>query len=379
MEVSDNKKQFWWLPRIQDAMRDREFAAAIRWLDVVIFNPDTLAQPSLSLFEEEDRQYAMLCKARLLHSRGRMLEALAWLCLEHFLHPHNVSAVALREQLLGQLSARPAPSRPTPAAERFSLGWEGVAGMEEVKLRFERDVILPLRHPELYARYKLSPPNGVLLWGPPGCGKTFFASKLAEQLDYGFLRVQPSDTASIYVHGTVEKIADVFDRAESSAPAMIFIDELDAFAPSRTDLQHSYAEEVNELLIRLDNCSKRGVTVVGATNRPDRIDPAVKRPGRFDHLIYVPPPDMAAREQLFVIHLRGRPLDAGIQIAELAMRTGGYTCSDIKHICDEAARAAMSADASISEALLLAAIADNRPSVSSEELLEYERLREQER
>ena len=379
MLKDEKHKQFWWLPDVQMAIRSHKLPAVMRLLDDVIFNREKFDQQGLALYTEEDRQYALLCKVNLLQSASRPHEALAWLCLENTLHPDNTSARAMMEELLNKLPTHYALTGRISPKEQFSLGWKDVAGMEEVKLRFERDIILPLKRPEIYKEYKLSPPNGVLLWGPPGCGKTFLASKLAERLEYEFIELRPSDIASIYVHGTVQLIAEVFDKAEQSAPAIIFIDELDAIAPSRTDLYHSYSEEVNQLLIRLNDCSSRGITVIGATNRPDRIDSAIKRPGRFDLMVYVPQPDLAAREQLFRMYLQDRKLGSDIDVTDLAIRSGGYTCVDIKHLCDEAARYAMSAKEPICQGHLLQSLATNHPSVSSEEILEYERLRAKER
>lgn len=372
-------KQFWWLESVQNAMRARRIPTTLKLLDLVIFSQEGFGQQGLPLFAEQERQYALLYKVNLLLSFGRTHEALAWLCLEQSLHPDNSSAAAKREELLQKLPDSEGRKSTVASAVRFSLGWEGVAGMEDVKLRFERDVIMPLKQPEIYAAYGLLPPNGILLWGPPGCGKTFLASKLAERLEFSFLEIRPSDIANIYIHGTVQKIAEAFDEAEANAPAVVFIDELDAIAPNRAGLYHSYAAEVNQLLIRLNNCAERGITVIGATNTPDRIDPAIKRPGRFDVLIYVPPPDIAAREQLFSIHLEGRMLDPEIDISDLATRTSGYTCSDIKHLCEEAARKAVSTLTPISHQHLLRAIELNLPSVSGEELLQYEELRAKER
>lgn len=379
LKADESGKEFWWLDPVRDSVWKGKYPTAFRVLDSIIFNQDAFVQQGLPLYVDNDRQYALLYKVNLLLSLRRTHEALAWLCLENTLHPENTSATALKEELLQKLPKTKVVRKPVPAANRLSMGWDGVAGMEEVKLRFERDIILPLKHPEIYAEYKLSPPNGILMWGPPGCGKTFLASALASRLNHKFIQINPSDTASIYIHGTVQKIAQVFDEAEANAPAIVFIDELDAFTPQRDGVQHSYAEEVNQLLMRLNNCSERGITVIGATNIPDRIDSAIKRPGRFDVLIYVSPPDMAAREQLFRIHLEGRKLAYDIDIMDLAMMTGGYTCSDIKHLCDEAARNALSRDESINHQHIVTAIQSNSPSVSSEELLKYEQLRENER
>src|ERR1019366_4691819 len=151
--------------------------------------------------------------------------------------------------------------------------------MRDLKAMLERDVVLPLQEPEIYARYRLGLPNGILLYGPPGCGKTFIARKLAEVAGFNFMEVTPGDLASIYVHGTQGKIAELFARAQKQTPCMIFFDELDAMVPNRggNDVGHHYSSEVNEFLVRLNECGRNGILVIGATNQPEHIDAAVLR------------------------------------------------------------------------------------------------------
>ncbi|MBK8352704.1 MAG: ATP-binding protein [Saprospirales bacterium] len=175
-----------------------------------------------------------------------------------------------------------------------TLNWDGVAGMRELKAIFERDIILPLREPAIYKAYKVSLPNGVLLYGPPGCGKTFIARKLAEVLNYNFKEIKPSDLASIYVHGTQDKIGQLFADAKAQAPCMLFLDEIEALVPNRSSggVSFHYQAEVNEFLVHLNECEKNKILVIGATNLPNLIDPAVRRPGRLDKKIFVAPPDL---------------------------------------------------------------------------------------
>jgi SpoVK/Ycf46/Vps4 family AAA+-type ATPase len=139
----------------------------------------------------------------------------------------------------------------TPDNIAVETQWPGVAGMYEFKAKLERDVILSLRFPEEARRYGVPLPNGILLYGPPGCGKTFIARKIAEKLAFNFLEVKPGDLASIYVHGTQEKIKAVFEDAAAKAPTVLFFDELDAFTPNRQEAGHHYSAEVNEFLVRL--------------------------------------------------------------------------------------------------------------------------------
>jgi len=184
-------------------------------------------------------------------------------------------------------------------------------------------------------------PNGILLYGPPGCGKTFIARKLAEEVEYNFIEIKPSDLASIYVHGSQEKIGNLFKNAIESAPAILFLDELDALVPKRDEATYHYSAEVNEFLTQLDKAGEKGVLIIGATNRINKIDNAILRTGRMDKHFYVPPPDKEARVELFKIHSQERPIDEAIEFDKLADLTESYSCSDIEFLVNEAAREAL--------------------------------------
>jgi transitional endoplasmic reticulum ATPase len=188
--------------------------------------------------------------------------------------------------------------------------------------------------------------------------------------------VKPSDLASIYVHGTQEKIGELFKEAREKAPTILFFDELDALLPNRdNNLGHSYAAEVNEFLVQMGNCSKDGVFMIGATNRPDLIDPAVLRTGRMDKIIYIPPPDHEARKALFRLHLEGRPVDEDIDLVALAAETEGRVASDIAFLSNEAARDAYTERKPIAQRHLLHVIQQNRASVTAQQLDKYAEMK----
>jgi transitional endoplasmic reticulum ATPase len=252
-------------------------------------------------------------------------------------------------------------------------GFSAIAGMQELKDTIQLDVIDALNNKERYAEYGLTIPNGMLLYGPPGCGKTFFAERLAEEIGFNFYQIKPSDIQSKYVNASQENIKNLFDEARENAPSIIFIDELDAMVPNRNDsnVNHMNTSAVNEFLAQMNNCGDDGVFIIGATNRPNSIDPAILRAGRLDKVIYLPPPDFGARELMFKLYLEKRPRDVGLDYSVLAKATENYVSSDIKFLCDEASRKALKMNSRISKEILLETINSNRPSISLKELNSY--------
>ncbi len=296
--------------RVGELMSKGQLRKALALLDQII--EDEMPLFSGADWVLEERRLAWLYRIELLRESGLITEALAWACLEVEINPDKVTAIALKERLKREagLIRMPDfnPPRPRPTGKHARL-WEGVAGMRELKAMLERDVILPLQEPEIYERYRLDLPNGILLYGPPGCGKTFIARKLAEVADFFFFEVKPGDLASSYVHGTQGRINTLFKNARKKAPCMLFFDELDAMIPNRSDdhLGHHYASEVNEFLVQLNACNQDRLLVIGATNLPNRIDPAARRPGRLDKKFFVGPPDYEARVELLRLGIKGRP------------------------------------------------------------------------
>lgn len=252
-------------------------------------------------------------------------------------------------------------------------GFAAIAGMEKLKNELRRDVIEALQNPEKYRKYGLSIPNGMLLWGPPGCGKTYFVQRFSEEMKRTFIQVRPSDLGSVYIHGANEKIAQLFNDARRKAPACIFFDEFEALVPSREgNLDQHHAREVNEFLAQMSSSAEHGVFVIGAANHPEKIDPAVLRAGRIDKVIYVPPPDFEARKAMFQLYLEDRPLEENIDFDQTARLTEDYVSSDIKLMIDNAARHAMYNNARISMQILENVINNSKRSVSIGELRKYE-------
>lgn len=268
--------------------------------------------------------------------------------------------------------------------KKHGRGFGDIAGMESLKQMVKEGFINVLQNRELANAYGIRPPS-MLLYGPSGCGKTFFAEKMAEEVGIHFIKVVPDDLACTWVHGTQQKIGEVFKDAARHAPTLLFFDEFDAMVPRRTgdEAGQHYDSEVNEFLCMLNNASDKGVYVLAATNHPEKIDRAVLRTGRIDELIYVDMPDKEARKSLFALELTKMPKDDNIDMERLAQLTEGYNCSDINYIVKLAARRkfseAISSEAktlhNITQVQLEEIISKRNPSVSSRDIREYERVR----
>jgi len=228
-------------------------------------------------------------------------------------------------------------------AEHAGLTLADVAGMTEVKQRLEAAFLAPMRNPELRRLYGKSLRGGLLLYGPPGCGKTFIARAVAGELGARFIAVSFADIIDMFVGQSERNIHELFEIARRNAPCVLFLDEVDAIGQKRSQLRHTpMRSAVNQLLLELDDVSghNEGVFLLAATNHPWDVDSALRRPGRFDRTLLVLPPDAPAREEVFRYHLKGRPV-AGIDLARLARQTDGYSGADIAHICETAAERAL--------------------------------------
>jgi SpoVK/Ycf46/Vps4 family AAA+-type ATPase len=212
-------------------------------------------------------------------------------------------------------------------APEFDIrAWNEVAGLVQVKAALYEAIIMPLKHAELFEKYRVAPPvKGILMFGPPGCGKTMIASAIAKSVGVGFVERSGTDIHTKYYEESAVHARDMFEEARNSAPCVLFIDEIDAVVPARSESDDVSAREdvkvVSEILSQMDGLtSLKGVVVIGATNRPQVLDPAVVRPGRFDKILYVPPPDKEARKTLLERNLEGVPT-SGIDLDQIVTRT----------------------------------------------------------
>ncbi|VVB88386.1 VCP-like ATPase [uncultured archaeon] len=263
-----------------------------------------------------------------------------------------------------------------------NVTWEDIGGLESVKSLLKEAVEWPLRYAESFRRIGVEAPKGVLLYGPPGTGKTLLAKAIANESEANFITVKGSDILSKWYGESEKHIAEVFKKARQVAPAIIFLDELDALAPVRGATMgepHVTERIVNQLLSELDGLEElRGVVVIGATNRPDIIDAALLRPGRFDEMILVPIPDVKTRLQIFKVHTRKMSLAEDVDIEELVKLTEDFTGADIAAVCKKAGRFAMREDIntrSVGQKHFLAAINDTGPSVTSDVMVYYEQIK----
>lgn len=218
-----------------------------------------------------------------------------------------------------------------------------VGGLEEVKKKIRMNFILPLKQPEVFAAYGKQAGGSLLLYGPPGCGKTFLARAVAGEIDANFLHVELQSILSMYAGQSEHNLHDIFEKARESKPCVIFIDEIDALGGSRHQMrQHHDRMLVNQLLLELDGLQAENdnVFVIGATNTPWYLDSALRRPGRFNHLVFVPPPEETERHTILELKLSGKPL-ASLNLPKIAAETKHYSGADLEQLVNDAVESAM--------------------------------------
>jgi transitional endoplasmic reticulum ATPase len=220
--------------------------------------------------------------------------------------------------------------------QKPSINFKDVGGMDTVKREIEMKIIKPLLHPELYKAYGKKVGGGILLYGPPGCGKTYIAKATAGQVNAKFISVGLNDILDMWIGSSEKNLHEVFELARRNTPCVLFIDEIDALGASRSDMKQSSGRHlINQFLQELDGIdnNNEGVLILGATNTPWNLDPAFRRPGRFDRIVFVPPPDESARESILRIKLMNKPIET-VDYGQLAKKTENYSGVDIDAIID---------------------------------------------
>lgn len=267
--------------------------------------------------------------------------------------------------------------------EMPDIGWEDIGGLSEATGKLKEGVELPLKNPEAFRRLGIRPAKGFLLYGPPGTGKTLLAKAVAKEAEANFISMKSSDLLSKWYGESEQQIARMFQRARAVAPCVLFIDEIDSLVPARGSGQGEpqvTGRVVNTILAEMDGLEElQSVVVIGATNRPTLVDPALLRPGRFDELVYVGPPDAAGREHILGIHTRKMPLAKDVDLARIAAETERFTGADLEDVVRRAGLNAIHRGGSevteVTAADFTAAQADSRATVTPKMAEEYEKMR----
>ena len=266
--------------------------------------------------------------------------------------------------------------------EKPSLRFDDVAGLDDVKEDIRLKMIYPFEHPELAERFGIRPGGGVLLYGPPGTGKTMLAKATAGEIDATFFRISPADVLSKWVGEAEQNIKKLFDAAAAEPRSIIFIDEIEALVPARRDEGSSVMQRVVPQILQgiegFDKKAGRPILLMGATNVPWQLDPAMLRPGRFDEKVYIPLPDLAARRKMLDIYLAKRPVADDVDLDALAGKLDGYSGADIKYLCDRSATipflrsVASGEEGEITQDVIADVLSDTQPSVTPEMLRRFE-------
>lgn len=252
---------------------------------------------------------------------------------------HALNDIALKLEPESHRLGFVTSEEPEPALPKSKnlITFANVAGMDAVKEAIRTDIIYPFQHPEMYAKYNKQAGGGILMFGPPGCGKTYIARASAGEINAEFVSASIHELLSSYAGEGERSLHYFFELAREKAPAVMFFDEIDAIGGSRSGLNSVVRPLVNQLLTEMDGLedNNKDLLIIGATNLPWEVDSALRRPGRFGKILFVPPPDKAARARLFELNMAGKPHE-DIDYSKLAEMTKQYSAADIVHICDEA-------------------------------------------
>jgi len=342
--------------------------------------------PDVSIDELSDRTYgfvgadiAALCKESAMNVLRRVLPNINM--------KEGVPVQVLEQLRVTRLDFEEALRIVQPSALREimievpNVTWNDIGGLESVKMLLREAVEWPLRYADSFRRIGVEAPKGVLLYGPPGTGKTLLAKAIANESQANFITAKGSDLLSKWYGESEKHISEVFKKARQVSPAVVFLDELDALAPVRGGAsgEPRVTERiVNQLLSELDGLEElRGVIVIGATNRPDIIDPALLRPGRFDEIILVPVPDRGARREIFKVHMKRMPVSPDVRPEELVDKTERYTGADIAYVCKKAGRLALREDLRatiVRRKHFMEALKTTEPSVTDEAIRFYDNI-----
>lgn len=329
-----------------------------------------LKHPAKQIFELDEQLLNTICKALSFNVEDRFSTAADF--------QKAINGEIKVDSVLGRKSTTAATSVAVIKPKKKGNGFADVAGLDSLKQLLNDEIVDVLAHPEVYEGLNVTIPNGILLYGPPGCGKTFFAEKFAEEVGYNYMYKNCSDIASPFIHGGQTAIAEMFKEARENKPTILFLDEIDAMIKNRSSHNNaSESGEVNVFLVELNNCGKDGVFVIGACNDPRGIDPAALRSGRLEMKYYVPNPDSDTRKALFQLHLK-KTGDLGLDYDLLAEKTDGYANVDIVKVIDVAARRTGRArESKITMQTLLSILENNKPNLTKEQIVYYEAIRKE--
>ena len=305
------------------------------------------------------------------HIRDVLNKALSYNSDERFESMNEFAKYLNRDKLLS--TTKTSSKDTTKRHIKQGNGFGDIAGMKDLKNTLQMEVLDVLKRPDHYKKYGVTIPNGMLLYGPPGCGKSFISEKFCEEARFNFFMVKPSDLSSIYVSGGEEKIGQLFAQAEANAPTVICFDEVDAVMPKRSDdTNQSISARVNEFLAQINKCADRGIFVIATTNKPNLIDDAMLRTGRLEIKVHVPPPDTEARAELFELYLKNRHCEENLDFTQLANRSENYVASDVEYVVNKSSHTAAIKEVRISMDVIFGVMAHFKPSINIDIIQSYE-------